>query len=221
MKVLESVTFTSVLRHFAEEHPFDESDEANSNDEALTHLHDADLVLGGRWHLVELERIELLSVVLPWHLGENGGQELIPKAGLTLAAAAARLVELGPSYAGTNPLCARKLDRQTAGPPTPVFLSTCAVPGADYEGLAVREGLIHLDGLHRMLAWERHGRLASMRGAKAYLAGLDASGLPAADVWHGAGHDQDGLDVHPHRQGGNRTHHVDDVPHVHGGLHPQ
>lgn len=216
MRVMEPVTFDTVLRHFTREHPRDHTDEANSNDEALTHIRNAQLTLAGRWHRVELEHTELLAVVLPWHLGEDGEVELVPRTGLTVAAAAARLAGLGASYARTNPLCTLKLDRQAAARPRPLFLSTQAVPGEDYAGLTVRKGLIHLDGLHRMLAWARAGRLAPGRWTPAYVAGL-----APADVRHRARYDQDGLHVHPDRQRGHGAHHVDHVPHVHGGLHPQ
>ncbi|WP_326675454.1 DUF6309 family protein [Streptomyces sp. NBC_01237] len=194
MKVLEAVTFDALMRRFGREHPYDPDDEANSNDEARTHIHNAQLTLGGRWHEVMLEGTEVLDVVLPWHLGENGGVELIPRTGLTVAAAASRLTALGTSYADTNPLCRRKLARQIHARPRPLFLSTSAVPGQDYEALTVREGLIHLDGLHRMLAWQQAGHLVPGRWVRAYVAGLSP-----ADVRHGARHDQDGLNVHPGR----------------------
>ncbi|MCX4967602.1 DUF6309 family protein [Streptomyces sp. NBC_00654] len=192
MKVLEAVTFDALMRRFGQEHPYDRNDEANSNDEAETHIRNAQSALGGRWHEVLLEGTEVLDVVLPWHLGEDGDVELIPRTGLTVAAAASRLAALGPSYARTNPLCGLKLARQIHAPPRALFLSTGAVPGADYEELTVREGLIHLDGLHRMLAWQRAGQLVPGRWVKAYVAGLSP-----ADVRHGARHDQDGLNVHP------------------------
>lgn len=216
MRVLEAVTFEAVMSHFGREHLYDEEDESNSNDEAETHIRNAQLTLRGLWHRVLLEGTEVLDVVLPWHLGEDGEVELIPKTGLTVAAAASRLAAAGASYARTNPLCALKLARQTHARPRPLFLSTRAVPGRDYEALTVRAGLIHLDGLHRMLAWELAGRLVPGRWIEAYVAGL-----PPADVGHGARHDQDGLDVHPDRQRRHGADHVDDVLHVHGRLHPQ
>ncbi|WP_329064670.1 DUF6309 family protein [Streptomyces sp. NBC_01429] len=199
MKVLEAVTFDTVMGHFAQAHPYDGQDEANSNDEAEAHIRNAQQLLGGRWHRVLLADTEVLDVVLPWHLGEDGEVELIPPAGLTVGEAAARLAALGESYARTNPLCARKLDRQTHAPPTPVFLATAAMPGPDYARLTVREGLIHLDGLHRLLAWRRAGRPAPGDRIEAYVAGLGPADLSPADVRHGTRHDQEGLDVHPGR----------------------
>lgn len=215
MRVQGAVRFDAVFRHFAREHPFDASDQANTNDEAEGHVRNAQQELGGRWHRVVLEGPEVRDVMLPWHLGEDGAVELIPQSGLTVAAAADRLAELGTSYAGSNPLCAFKLARQTAALRSPLFLSTRPVSGPDYEGLTDREGLIHLDGLHRMLAWALAGQLVAGNWFTAYVAGLSP-----AHVGHGAGHNQDGLDVHAERQSGHGAHHVDDVPHVHGGFDP-
>ncbi len=215
MRILGAVRFDTVMRRFAREHPFDGADEANSNDEAEGHIRNAQLGSGGRWHRVLLEGPEVRGVVLPWHLGEDGAAELIPRTGLSVAATSDRLAALGASYARSNPLCAYKLARQSAADCLPLYLSTRPAPGPDYECLTVREGLIHLDGLHRMLAWDQAGRLAPGNWFEAYVAGL-----PAPDVRHGAGHDQDGLDVHPGGQVGHGPHRVDDVPHVHGGFDP-
>lgn len=215
MRVLEAVRFEAIMELFEKEHPFDPSDQANSNDEAEGHIRNAELEQRGRWHRVLLEGPEVRNVVLPWHLGEDGEVELIPRTGLTVAEAVDRLTSLNSSYARTNPLCASKLDRQGTADRLALFLTTRAVRGRDYESLAVREGLIHLDGLHRMLAWSMAGHLEPGNWFEAYVAGLSP-----AHVGHGAGHDQDGLDVHSERQAGHGSHQVDDVPHVHGGFHP-
>ncbi|MEN8650408.1 DUF6309 family protein [Streptomyces sp. 21So2-11] len=195
MKVLAPVPFAHVMRHFAEQHPFDVEYEENTNDEAEEHLRAAELTLG-QWHRVALDRADVLAVILPWHLGEGGDRELIPKTGLTVGQTVARLRAAGEGYARANPVCGRKLDLQAASALTPVFLSTRAVPGVDYEGLPAGDRLTHLDGLHRMLAWELHGRLAAGVPMEAYVAGAPG-GLAPADVRHGAGHDRDALDVHP------------------------
>ncbi|MFI1013219.1 DUF6309 family protein [Streptomyces sp. NPDC020965] len=172
MRILEAVPFDTVLAHFARHHPYHPEDPDNSNDEAETHIRNAQALAEGRWHRVLLEGPEVHGVVLPWHLGEDGEVELVPRTGLTVRAAAARLAALGDAYATSNPVCARKLAHQGRAEPTAVFLSTRAVGGEDYEGLSVREGLIHLDGLHRMLAWEQTRRLAPGRLLQAYVAGL-------------------------------------------------
>lgn len=203
------------MRHFSREHPFDGADQANSNDEAEGHIRNAQRDSDGRWHRILLEGPEVRAVVLPWHLGEDGEVELIPRTGMSVGEAADRLTMLGASYSRTNPLCAFKLGRQCTATRLPLFLSTRPAPGPDYASLAVREGLIHLDGLHRMIAWARAGQLVSGSWFEAYVAGLSTS-----HVRHGTGHDQDGLDVHAERQTSHRAHHVHDVPHVHGGFDP-
>lgn len=230
MRVIASVPFGRVLRDLADEHPYAPGDEANSNDEAEEHLHSADAALGN-WHRVLLDRRDILGIVLPWHLGEGGAVELVPPTGMTVAAAAVRLRALGAEYASGNPLCAHKLDRQSAAPPRPLYLSSRPVPGADYERMTAGEGLIHLDGLHRVLSWERAGRLPEVPLIEAFVAAdaawapaLDAGARPpsaAPDVRHGAGHHRHGLDVDPDRKISHGAHHVDDMPDVHGGLHAQ
>lgn len=215
MRLLGAVPFDEVLRGFTRDHPLDPSDEANSNDEAEGHIRNAELLLPGRWHRVLLEGPEVREVVLPWHMGEYGEVELIPRTGMSVAAAADRLAKLGTPYARSNPLCASKLDWHSTAGRLPVYLSTRPVPGPDYASLTVREGLIHLDGLHRMLAWARTGQLVPGTWFEACVAGLSP-----AHVRHGARHDQDGLDVHPARQTGHGAHHVDHVPDVHGRFDP-
>ncbi|MFE3600796.1 DUF6309 family protein [Streptomyces sp. NPDC059096] len=211
MKVVASVPFETVQHRFARAHPLELAHEANTNDEAEEHIRQAQHTLGA-WQRVLLDRDDLLGIVLPWHLGEGGTCELVPASGLTVAEAVHRLRELAGTYARTNPVCARKLERMTTMPFTPLFLSTRAVPGVDYEGLVVREGLIHLDGLHRALAWERAGRLTPGTRIEAFLAHATPAGaepgqgppgpgqgLPPPHVRHRAGHDGDGLDVHAPR----------------------
>ncbi|MFI6702579.1 DUF6309 family protein [Streptomyces sp. NPDC050509] len=220
MRVVAAVPFETVQRRFARAHPLGLAHEANTNDEAEEHIRQAQSTLGA-WQRVLLDRDDLLGMVLPWHLGEGGERELVPASGLTVAEAVLRLRELGDTYARTNPVCARKLGRMATAPFTPLFLSTHAVPGVDYEGLVVREGLIHLDGLHRALAWERAGRLTPGTRIEAFLASHAPAGAAseprpgaapgsgsgpgpgpdsaASHVRHRAGQDGDGLDVHAPR----------------------
>ncbi|MFH8613603.1 DUF6309 family protein [Streptomyces sp. NPDC017979] len=172
MRILASIPFEQVLRDFLKDHPHvmeGVDDEDNTNDDAEENLCLAQLALGG-WQHVALDRAEVLDVVLPWHMGEYGEHELIPPAGMTVAAAAARLRELGEPYLRGNPRCAAKLAHHERAPMGPVYLSTRPVPGPDYERLEAVAGLIHLDGLHRLLAWERAGRLDGDVAVEAYLA---------------------------------------------------
>ncbi|MEU5977254.1 DUF6309 family protein [Streptomyces sp. NPDC047315] len=172
MRILATVPFEQVLKAFLQDHPHvmeGMDDEDNTNDDAEENLCQAQLVLG-RWQRVVLDRSEVLDVVLPWHMGEYGEHELIPPAGMTVGSATTRLRELDEAYLNGNPRCAAKLEHHARAPMSPLYLSTRPVPGPDYERLEAVEGLIHLDGLHRMLAWERAGRLDGDVAVEAYLA---------------------------------------------------
>ncbi|MHB6905628.1 DUF6309 family protein [Streptomyces sp. DB-54] len=102
--------------------------------------------------------------------GEGGDRELVPPTGMTVAEAAAALRSQQDAYARSNPVCWRKLLRQRTAPRTPLFLSARAVSGVDYEGLRVKEGVTHLDGLHRMIAWAAWHRLPEGEETPAYVA---------------------------------------------------
>lgn len=172
MRVLGPVPFERVLTTFVRDNPYVPDEAYNTNDDAEENLCHAQLSLG-RWYHVLLDRSDVLGIVLPWHMGEYGEFELIPPAGATVDEAVARLCELGSDYLTGNPVCAAKLDHHAEGATSPLYLSTRAIPGADYERLAVREGLVHLDGLHRVLAWVRAGRLDGDALVEAYVA-MDA-----------------------------------------------
>ncbi|GII91701.1 DUF6309 family protein [Sinosporangium siamense] len=179
MKIEAKVPFEVVLKRFHETHLQDLEHEANTNVEAEEHVRNSDAMLG-TWSRVSLSRQDILGVILPWHTGEEGGEfELISKAGLTVADTIALLHAKSDSYPVTNPGCWTKLRWLAAAPFTPLFLSTKAVTGVDYEELTVTEGLIHLDGLHRMLAWELWGRLPEEETIEAYLSGIPTPSLAA------------------------------------------
>ncbi|MFE4017181.1 DUF6309 family protein [Streptomyces sp. NPDC059101] len=169
MRILETVTFDAVLRHFRAEHPVAREHDGNTNDEAEGHVRNAERLLG-RWSRVLLGRQDVLDVMLPWHLGEGGDRELVPPTGMTVAEAAETLRSQQDAYARSNPVCWRKLLRQRTAPRTPLFLSARAVGGVDYEGLRVKEGVTHLDGLHRMIAWAAWHRLPEGEEIPAYVA---------------------------------------------------
>ncbi|MGW1464328.1 DUF6309 family protein [Streptomyces sp. NPDC002308] len=169
MRTLESVTFAEVLDVYGKDHPAGRPHAANTNEDGERNLHRAQALLGS-WYRAELGRADILDVVLPWHLGESGRRELVPRTGLTVGQAA-EIIRADPdAYARANPVCAAKLDRFARTPMTPVYLSTRPVDHVDYSGLRIREGLIHLDGLHRMLGWELAGRLSSETSVRVFLA---------------------------------------------------
>jgi hypothetical protein len=223
VRVLAAVTFGEVLQRFYQEHALDRAHEANSNGEAEQHLRNADALLR-QWSWVLVGRRDVLGVMLPWHLSEGGDRELIPKSGLTVAAAARRLRLGGRQHARLNPTCWGKLTWQSTSPLTPLFLSTRAIGTVDYEELQVKDGLTHLDGLHRMLAWELHHRLPDDDRIEAYLAGalpVDRQGdvgLAATEVGHRAGHHRDELHVHGKGKVRHRDDRVRDMTDVHGRL---
>lgn len=169
VRTLESVTFSEVLDVYGKDHPAGRSHASNTNEDGERNLHRAHALLGS-WYRAELGRADILDVVLPWHLGESGRRELVPRTGLTVGQAA-EIVRADPdAYARANPVCAAKLDRFARTPMTPVYLSTRPVDHVDYSGLRIREGLIHLDGLHRMLGWEVAGRLSHETPVQVFLA---------------------------------------------------
>ena len=169
MKVVERLHFHDVLARYHAEHGVDKPHEANTNDDGEMHLQRADALLGS-WKLVLLSPDEVRSVVLPWHLSEGGEIMLVPQSGLTVAQAAEALRQTTGGYEQASPVCWRKISRMRTAPMTPVFLSTAAIDAEDYAGLKTRAGLIHLDGLHRLVSWELHGLLTDDTAVVAYLA---------------------------------------------------
>ncbi|MGH3522765.1 MAG: DUF6309 family protein, partial [Mycobacterium sp.] len=218
MRVLAAVTFDEVLQRFYQEHALDRAHDANTNGEAEQHLRNAAALLR-QWSRVLMGRRDVLGVMLPWHLSEGGDRELIPKSGLTVAAAARRLRSTGRQHARANPTCWGKLSWQSTSPWTPLFLSTHAIDTLDYEELQVKDGLTHLDGLHRMLAWELHNRLPEDDRIEAYVAGaLPTDQLSTTNVGHRSRHHRDKLHVHVQGETRHRDDRVRDMTDVHGRL---
>lgn len=170
MRVLERVGFEQVLQRFRRDHAVDREHEANTNGDGESHLFLADALLG-EWSRVLVGPRHLRGVVLPWHESEGGDIALVPKTGLRVADAARRLGAMRSDYSRKSPVCWRKLERLAAAPPTSIFLSTRAIAGEDYADLSIKEGLIHLDGLHRMIAWALDERLSEHALVEAYIAG--------------------------------------------------
>ncbi|MFW5417688.1 hypothetical protein J0910_13835 [Nocardiopsis sp. CNT-189] len=170
MEIVEPVAYTEVRRVYLRDHPAERAHEANTNRDGEENLRRAEDLLGTWWR-VRLTEEEALGVMLPWHLSEGGGYELVPRSGLTVGQAVRRLREDRDRIAELNPVCTEKLELMGRSPATPVYLSTRPVDHVDYEGLRVRTALTHLDGLHRMLAWGLTGRLRREEGLEAYIAG--------------------------------------------------
>lgn len=170
MEIVTAVAYPEVHDAFLRDHPVGRAHEANSNMYGEENLDRADRIPGGWWR-VRLSRADVLGVVLPWHLSEGGALELVPRSGLTVGQAADRIRSGGAAWATANPVCAAKLRLLRWAPFTPLFLGTEPVDHPDYADLEVRAGLIHIDGLHRMLSWELAGRLPSRAGLDGYLVG--------------------------------------------------
>ncbi|SOB79767.1 DUF6309 family protein [Streptomyces sp. 1331.2] len=170
MEIVTAVAYPEVHDAYLRDHPVERAHEANSNMYAEENLERADRIPGGWWR-VRLSRADVLGVVLPWHISEGGALELVPRSGLTVSEAAERIRSAGTAWTAANPVCSAKLRLLRRAPFTPLFLSTAPVEHPDYGELTVRSGLIHLDGLHRMLAWELAGRLPERAVLDGYLVG--------------------------------------------------
>jgi hypothetical protein len=87
-------------------------------------------------------------------------------------------------YQSANPVCWEKIAHWRKDSSSPVFLCTAPVSHSDYQDLTDYEGhLIHLDGLHRLIAWGLYGKLEPDEYEKrerviAYVAGLKEDGDP-------------------------------------------
>ncbi|MGX2993845.1 DUF6309 family protein [Streptomyces sp. JNUCC 64] len=170
MEIVTSVPFSEVQDAYGRDHPLERAHQANTNSDGKAALELADGMFGSWWR-VRFSRADVLGVVLPWHLSEGGALELVPRSGLTVAEAAERIRSGGEVWTGANPVCAEKLVLLERAPFTPLYLSTRPIDHSDYSDLKVREGLIHIDGLHRMLAWELAGRLPDRAELDGYLVG--------------------------------------------------
>ncbi|MER5768598.1 DUF6309 family protein [Streptomyces sp. NPDC001985] len=177
MKVVSPVTFDEVRTSFHRDHPAEREHEANTNQDADDALVLADEVFA-RWSKVLLSRTEVLDVMLPWHLSEGGGCDLVPRSGLTVGQAVRRLRSREAEWTEACPVCAAKLARFRDSPFTSIYLSTHPVPHEDYAGLSPGDGLVHLDGLHRMVAWELAQRLPLDDELTAFVAGDIAPHAP-------------------------------------------
>ncbi|CAC5339788.1 MULTISPECIES: DUF6309 family protein [Planktothrix] len=173
MKIVMKVEFDEVLAQFRSEHHADREHEANTNRQAEEILVCADVQLR-QWSKVFLGRQDILRVTLPWHISEGGNIKLIPKSGLTVEQAVEKLSSMKDRYAKESPVCWNKIWRTDRTQFLPIFLSTKAITAPYYAGyteLDITEGLVHLDGLHRMIAWELNGLLTDNAQVEAYVAG--------------------------------------------------
>lgn len=157
MKNIKKVSFPEVLEIFDSEHSVNEG----SNDWARKKLQEANEKFKGIWWKAELSRREILNILLVWHL--DGDLELIPPTGLTVLETKRRFKEIRDEYRAKSKNCYEKIIKFGQDPFSPIFLSTEPLRGygsAEYERLRYRNNhLVHLDGLHSLIAWAVVGRL--------------------------------------------------------------
>ena len=167
MKLLRTVHFDEVLRVFNEEHS-----SSSTNDWTRELLVNTNKSHSGKWSLVRFSSQEARSKIsLMWHhhgdAGYGRGIELIPVSGATVSQATSNFLNLSDEYAKENKKCLDTIIHHKYTPFNPVFLSiplsrdykiagheSTTIPGGNY---------LHLDGLHRLIAWNVAGRFNPLR----------------------------------------------------------
>jgi uncharacterized protein DUF6309 len=168
------VSSPEVLEAFHRDHNV----ETGTNKWALGLVEIADREFEGNWSEVKLSREQILRIMLPHHGGERGLTELIPPEGMTVEQAVARLKQLD-DYPESNPGCWSKISHSKNTGFSPVFLSASPVDHEDYPTMVVPDNnFVHLDGLHRLLAWGLDGRYdldsdSANETLTAYIAGYE------------------------------------------------
>ncbi|HWO99132.1 MAG TPA: DUF6309 family protein [Methylococcus sp.] len=152
----------------------------------------ADQAARGQWYRCELEEWECLHrIVLPVHC--HGKLQLVPPEGSTAAEAAAFLLRHQAEYLRRSPSCYRQIDRVDRQDNAPIVLMNRGVAEVMkrqewcYERLVCKPGrVVHLDGLHRLVAraiWNAKESGLGLRKVTAYIAGLPPfEWLPAAPI---------------------------------------
>jgi hypothetical protein len=173
---IRGISTEEVLMAFDQDHVMKPE---NSNQYARDLLEKEDRQFGGAWAQMFLSREDVLEIILPPHNHRAGGGqiELIPISGLTVSAATEKIRGI-PNYRSANTCCWRSITYWMDRYPSPVFLSVAPVRhNSDYQHLTHSDGhLIHLDGLHRLIAWGLSGKLGpgqydKGQAVKAYVAG--------------------------------------------------
>jgi hypothetical protein len=147
----ETVTFDEIKAIFLEANPL----HLSSNDWAFKHLATMNAEAKGRWERRHLSHAEVLQIKLMHHNSEGGKEPLLPEAWFPLETAVARLRERGTAYAAKNPICWERISYHR-GKPSTIYV------------IQREDGLYHVDGIHRLLAWGLWGGLEN--GLDAYVA---------------------------------------------------
>ena len=171
-KFPREVKFDEVLKQFNEWHKLDTKEERNTNKYALGLLNH---VKEQKWHKALLTKEDISHVILPWHLSE-GKFELVPETGLTVKETVNKLNKHLQNKEDKEhmDICLKKIEKQLEfhlqNKSSPIFLTTynSKVWGKINKG----KGLVHLDGLHRMISWSLHNdMLKDSKTLTAYIAG--------------------------------------------------
>lgn len=163
MKKISKVEFSTVLSIFDQEHLIGDG----TNSWARKMLENANNKFGGEWHQVQLSRKEILEILLVGHHDPIGGLVLIPKQGMSVRMVARRWEEIKNIYKVENKDCYAKITKFSKKPFSNIFLSVEPIKGysvSEYENLEYKKNtLVHLDGLHRLIAWAIAGRFNRFR----------------------------------------------------------
>lgn len=162
MQALRQVKFSEIINSYTRNYG-----SSSSVKWTIDILNKADTSAKGKWQLVALSPEEASSkITLPWHHhgdeGHGKGVELIPKSGMTVSQVTTNIVQSMPEYQKNNSRCLANINSLKSLDFNPIILSTKALKGYGlfaYDHIVVPSGnLIHLDGLHRLIAWSIDGR---------------------------------------------------------------
>jgi len=128
---------------------------------ALSRLEEAGDAFAG-WARVSLSREDVMGTVLVYHC-RGDGDPVVPREGATVREVVDGLDGEGMSeLAAEHPRCHDRIERLMREPFSPVFLADGPLEetsAEQYGWLECGEDcLVHLDGLHRLLAWTLDGR---------------------------------------------------------------
>ncbi len=145
LKGSKKINFQEVLKTFLKEH------DPKVHHWPLHLLEQANKQVGS-WIKAKLPMSVIYEVMLPVHYHKKKGVYLIPQRGMIAKDVYHRLKNL-PNYKDTNPECYSTINYFKKGEIGTIFLSSVTPAGRDsYSNNEVRSHLLHIDGLHRILA---------------------------------------------------------------------
>lgn len=178
MIIIKKVAFVEVLNFFDLEHPIADADIFKGNKWARQIILQAEKDFPDSWVYCELNKDDVLNIILPTHPSEDNDIELVDEKGLTVEDVLKKLKTM-PDYAAKNPICWRKINYWRQRMFSPIFLSTSPVSASRQKLIDPTKGkLFHLDGLHRLIGWGLSDRFDGLKNAEenkitAYIAGIN------------------------------------------------